>query len=764
MPRSSPSSAAERPGGALVLLAAASLAAAGLGNLAPPERGLGVPLLVLGALAAACAVRRHPGGRAWWAACGFLLGSAACALAPRCPAGTRQGLPVRFVVRVRDAWMASPTGWRTRVKAIALEGATGSIRHPAELAFSLGGGAALADLPPPGSLVSGAGELAGRPGLPLARPVLRAKSVLLLRELPGRLNVDRLREAGVRELEGAAGVDPGRIHAAGLAAALCLGRVEGLLGGEMDSLRRSGLVHIIAVSGMNVGMVAAMAWAVMALLRVPPWWRRWALVPVVIAFAAMAGGDAPVRRAAWAAVAYLLARQLGRPLEPVPTVWAVVALLVLVEPAALLSASFQLSAGITLALVRWVEPLAQALRRLPRRLAQEGAVVLVAQAASMPLVGAWFGAVSPLGLLANVIASPLSFVLMAVSLAALLAAPLSPAAGGLALGVLSLMQRAMDAVAGAAAVAVWSFPPLPAVLIAAFAALAVLALTFGRSAAPAAAASVALTLVWIVWPPANLAGSEVRMLPVRQGMALLVRSRGAAVLVDAGQAPGDAARELARVRVHRLDAIVLTHPDDDHIGGAALVLQRLHVGALFFAAPVAERPEIVALRRLARRCGATDRALLPGDRLTIGPMSWSILWPPPHLEGSSNDASLVLASEFGGVRVLVTGDLETPGEASLLAAGGRLGADVLQLAHHGSRTSSTHAFLDAVRPVVGLAPTGTEPRYAYPHPEVARRVRALPAVLVGQDVGAVAWADGGTVQVACSSPVSVHRRSAHPHD
>src|SRR3972149_476771 len=135
-----------------------------------------------------------------------------------------------------------------------------------------------------------------------------------------------------------------------------------------------------------------------------------------------------------------------------------------------------------------------------------------------------------------------------------------------------------------------------------------------------------------------------------------------------------------------------------------------------------------AVWRAARFAGVEEVPLALGQRLQLGAIECDVLWPPPVMEGIDNDASLVARFYVGGARVLFAGDLEATGERSVLAGGESLRAEVLRLPHHGSRTSSTPAFLAAVRPVIALAATGTRPRFAYPDPSVVQRVRALPAV------------------------------------
>lgn len=222
----------------------------------------------------------------------------------------------------------------------------------------------------------------------------------------------------------------------------------------------------------------------------------------------------------------------------------------------------------------------------------------------------------------------------------------------------------------------------------------------------------------------------------------------------------DAWRELARARVRRLDGLVLTHPDADHIGGMAVLLDRLPVKQLFYPLAFGERPEIVTLRRAARSAGVEETALVKGQRFLAGEIAGDVFWPPARVAGEDNDASLVARLEVGQVSILVTGDLEASGERSLLAGGRGLRADVLQLPHHGSRTSSTAAFLMAVRPVIALAATGVRPRFAYPDRTVVRRTERIPAVLVDQRWMRmpVGWQDTGALTVETVEPVTVSRQ------
>ncbi|MFI5166605.1 MAG: DNA internalization-related competence protein ComEC/Rec2 [Thermoanaerobaculales bacterium] len=754
-------------GSRLVTAAASAVTAVVVGNFMPPAPGWWWPLLGLGLIAAWCGLHVPTGRRGWWAACGVMLGLAACARAPRAPAGAvSDPLPIRFEVVARDGWSRGVRGWRTRATPVRLEWAGRWLPLPNEIEMDVTSEVGEALLPSPGTGWRGAGELVFDGERPLQVPYLRVKTLLLLSPTPRHSFVDAVREGGVRALRRAAGVDPGRLRAAGLAAAVVLGRRENLQENEVIGLRRSGLAHLLAVAGLHVAAFGVLVWGVLRLAGVRLVTRRWVLAGALVGFALLAGGNLPVRRAAVAAVAYLIARQIGRPLLPVPTVWAVVGGLAILDPATVLQPAFQLTATVTLALVRWTGVVAN-WTRLPLRLAQTVAVALVAQVASAPIIGHHFANVPPLGLVANLAAAPLALLLVGGSMLALLASTCSAWLGGLFLVVVAESQRLLDMAATVGGLVSLPFPPLPTVLALAFAVGAGVALTRSRWASGAALLLAVASGAWIAWPAAAAHRvNELRFLGVREGMALLVRSGAAAILVDTGRSGSEAWRELARERVHRLDALVLTHPDADHIGGAATLLDRMPVVRLAFPRALGDSGQIVTLRRIARRRGIEEVPLERGQRAALGGIACDVFWPPSVMGGVDNDASLVARLTLGAVRLLVTGDLEARGEAALLGSGALLRAEVLQLPHHGSRTSSTAGFLSAVKPLVALAVTGTRPRFAYPDAVVVHRVMAVPAVVVAQAAGAVwvAWAGSGPIVVGCEPPVFVPlRRDQHEH-
>jgi competence protein ComEC len=251
---------------------------------------------------------------------------------------------------------------------------------------------------------------------------------------------------------------------------------------------------------------------------------------------------------------------------------------------------------------------------------------------------------------------------------------------------------------------------------------------------PWRASGLALMLPAVALPPPSPAAGEawITTFDVGQGLAVLVRTARHALLYDAGPAFGpDAdsgerivAPALRALGVRRLDALVLTHDDTDHTGGARSVLERLEVDALLHSLPASPS---------AARAGAASaplRARQPlgmGRRALRGPASGAGRQPQRR-----NDASCVLRVAAGERAMLLAGDIERGAEAELAARGG-LRADALLMPHHGSRSSSSAAFLEAVRPRLAVAAAGYRNRFGHPAADVLARYAAVGARVLRTD-------------------------------
>ena len=535
---------------------------------------------------------------------------------------------------------------------------------------------------------------------------------------------------GLREASGVLPPAP-----AGLLPGLAIGDTAGLTTEVEDDFRTAGLTHLLAVSGANLAIVAGAVLALMRLLRTDPRLAAVLSGATIVGFVVLARPSPSVVRAAAMGAVVLLALALGRGRSALPALAVAVLVLLLVDPALAVDPGFALSVSATAALVLLAPGWADAMRRrgMPGWAAEALAVPAAAFLVTAPLVAGLSGAVSPIAVLANLLAVP---AVAPATVLGVLAAVLSPlgttvaaacawAAGPAVWWLVEVADRAA-AVPGAALP--WPAGVLGAVLLAV---LVLGLLGLGRSPRwRAVLFAVVLGLGLVVvptrlvtpgWPPT---GWAVVACDVGQGDAVVLATGrpGWAVLVDTGPEDGLVDACLDRLGVQALALVVLSHLHADHVGGLDGALRDRPVAAVAVG-PV--REPHWALREVARSAataGAPLLALAAGRRLQWPGLTLDVLgpqhpdpWTDPDDGSAVNDGSLVLRASTGIGTALLTGDVELAAQADLLASGVDLRADVLKMPHHGSRYTSV-AFLNAVAPRAVLVSVGAGNRYRHPDP------------------------------------------------
>jgi competence protein ComEC len=550
-----------------------------------------------------------------------------------------------------------------------------------------------------------------------------------------------------------------------------------------DAFADAGLSHLLAVSGLNLAIVAglslvALGWLLRRSERValgPGVARTSALVaaPFVVLYTLLVGASPSAVRAAVMVLALLGAQATHRSDEA----WSSLALAVIVmvawDPTTLGDVSFQLSFAAVAALLRIYPALrarvGQRLEQRPRLVRLGAEVALASLAATIgtaPLVARHFGRLSLIGIVANVPAAPLSsLVLVPLSLVGGLLGLFSEA---LAAPVLTLAGWAAEALVAMARF--FASLPLAAVRLPSPTILECLLFygaTIGFSLLPRrrwarrmAWGSLLALLVSFggAWASRQLSRElEVTFLPVGQGDAVLVDlPGGTTMLVDTGP-PGEEVDAAERVilpflrheRIVSLDYVVLTHPHADHTGGLRALAEAVPIGEVWWTGDRRDVEEalLAPLSKLrARVVGAGVPALQVGDATVevLGPVRPASSWPVV------NDGSVVLSVGLGARRILLGGDAERAAEASLIeSAGHRLRSDVLKLGHHGSATSSTEPFLEAVGAATAVITVGRGNVYGLPHREVLRRVegRGMAVFRTDEDGAVTVRTDGEALSV-----------------
>jgi competence protein ComEC len=543
-------------------------------------------------------------------------------------------------------------------------------------------------------------------------------------------------------------MDPGAMRPGlGLARALLLGDGNALPPAQRDAMRRVGLAHLVAVSGLNVGMVATLFLVV--LLRAPRGVRLAGTLVGVLAYALLVGPLPSLLRALLMAAALLGGLLLRRLPAAANGLAASCLLLVLLSPAWVDDLGFQLSVAATAGLLALSMPMKARLHWLGP-LATPLAVTLAAQLATLPWALAVFGRLSPAAPLANLVAVPWSGVALVVAIAWALVRLVAGDVADLLLGPLDVMAAPLAWLERLPASA-WITWPLQAPGWAAWlvtaAVVSCVVLPRPRWSLVTRSAS-AVALLWWVAPVAT-ASPELVMLDVGQGDAILLRDGVTAVLVDGGgwRTPGFGGRvlvpALASLGVRSVAAMAVTHEDGDHCNGAADLLRELPVGQVWAPPGVAASP---CGERL-RGAGVAYRELVAGDAARAGRWRLRVLGPAPGDAGPENRRSLVLRAEANGRCALLTGDLDAAGEAALLRRWGAaaLACDLLKVAHHGSAGSSIPPFVRAARPRMALVSVGAGNAYGHPSPKAM-------AVLSREGARVLRTDRDGMVRVAWGRP------------
>jgi len=647
---------------------------------------------------------------------------------------------------VATGWSKGRWGSTTRLRITRTEEPEVRHRLPRHVRFEVRGAARSIDLPPPGTTVRMLTVVRGPP----EKPRLVTASPKLLEVLAPPRGLAAARNRIANTLLESAGTRVDRIRSAELTCAILLGRRDLLPRDQQEGWRRSGLAHVLAVSGLHVGLIGGAVWLLALALGTSPTAARWSVLLALPMYTALAGASPSATRACLMGMMYLGARLVGRAVLPVAPVLLAASILLVVTPRLITDPGFHLTVVITAALVRWVPPVIAWLPG-PKALTAILVVPVIAQLAAAPIVMAHFRTLVPGAVIANLSVPFLLTPLLLTGIVTALIGLVVPWLAGLGLDVIHGLQGALWVAGGVGRVAQHIVPSLTPFFAVAFVVAGWVSLHAGRHARRGAVTWLALlaaTLVWWAVRPGPTQES-VRLLPVRDGLAALVTTDGSSILVDGGRHRRSTALLLADQGVRRLTAVIASHSDEDHIGGLTAVFESFAVEQLVIPQWMALDRGSARLLRAARRHGARVVKVARGSCVTLDAARLEVLWPPAEVRpGSDNERSLVarLVTEAG--TVLVTSDIGRSTERRL-ARSSHLSCDVLIAPHHGSRGSSSSVLLDATRPSVVLIPAGPWNLYHHPHREVLERLsqRRIPRCSPAHDGSCAARAAGGSWRI-----------------
>lgn len=480
----------------------------------------------------------------------------------------------------------------------------------------------------------------------------------------------------------------------------------------------TGTAHLIAVSGSHLAIVGFVIESALQKTRLSRGLQRGLLVLALAAYAVFTGASPSAVRACCMVAATLVANGAGRRRHGLSALFVTMAIFVLLRPTVLFEMGFQLSCASVFAILCFCTYATYALVELgvPSGVASILSVTLCSQLATLPVTIPTFGTFSLIAPLANAVIGPVISVLLASSVV-LVPCSLVPLLSRVALVVPMIVARCalffeqlFAAVPGASV----TVPPDTVWVYVVPFALAVLLVWWPRPRArPMAAGLACLVLLaaipYVYWD--RFASPSVTVLDVGQADAILIRQGGAVALVDCGL-DERVVSALVRNNVHHIDAVFVTHWDEDHWGGLPAVLEQFSVGTIAVAADALED----APAEVLSRPGVEYRQVRRGDTVDIGSFCARVMWPFESVDGEGNEDSLVLLLSYvqGGqsLRMLLTGDAELDQEREFVQKVGDI--DVLKLGHHGSKVSVDLDLLEALKPELSIASAGEGNRYGHP--------------------------------------------------
>ncbi len=553
-----------------------------------------------------------------------------------------------------------------------------------------------------------------------------------------------------------------------LQALVCGWRMD-LAGSDLYAFFKScGIAHLVAVSGAHLVIVAGLFAALLRRARMPRAPSIGILIFIMCVYFVFAGEPVSALRACIMSILSLFSYYGRRRPSALNAVGVAILGLIALEPECCISVSFTLSCLSTFGIALFAPLIAYRIGKTPLGrfglITDSFALTLSALMATLPLSCALFSQLPIIAPVANILVAPLFPMACAFGLGAGFFAVVFPKSAGILIAMASLPSRALSLLSSALAQIPYGCIPVYLPVSSALILTAIVIVVFyirwptrkGRSGILSLFMAIALMIACIAF---GMRPDRIVMLDIGQGDAFLLCSRGTTLLIDTGNQDSRLLGALARQGIVSIDAVLITHADDDHCGSLDALASCVEVRTVLVSEDLYTSSEEKAVKLLMESQKASNRveAIEYGDRIEIGGFEARVVWPHRGSTLEGNAASLCVIADYDAdgdgltdVRTLFTGDAES-GEISCIADEQNLGnIDILKVGHHGARNGTTSEIVQRLSPSIALISVGENNRYGHPSSEALDALESAQCDVfrtdIDGDVSCIMGSDGISVQ------------------